>query len=136
MASDIKWLVDNRVIVITYTGTIKTDDVIKVTKIGTEWLENNANQTIHLVNDLSQTDGMATDFQRVGDILTVTRTIMSMDNMGMMAAFGSDNRMIKFLLSIVSQIGSIDYRMFETYEQCKHYLEHNNQPLLLPPKLM
>lgn len=132
MASKVYWVVENQVMLIKYAGTIATDDVIQAMQIGTEWLQR-TNNTVHVINDLTAVDNVAPSFQKVGDILNVTRTFMQMDNLGLTFAFGADNPMVKFLSNLVPQVSGINFRMFDTYAACREHLQHNVPDLVTLP---
>jgi|GEM_PF-2741674 len=134
MPSNVSWLIEDHIIILKYTGVITTDDAIRSTTTSIEWL-NNTDNTVHLINDLSEVDAVARNFQNVGEILKVSRGIMQMDNLGLMVSFGTDNQMIKFLSNVVVQVSRIDFRMFDTYDACRVYLQHNLPELSLPETL-
>jgi len=125
MASEVKWLVENHALILAYNGTVTTDDVLYTTRTGEDMIKQ-CNNTVHILNDLTQTDGLAPEMQKVGDILKVTRSFMSLDNMGMMVAYGTNNKIIKFLSNLVGQVGRIEFRMFDTYDEAVQFLIHND----------
>lgn len=133
MSNDIKWLVKDHIIIIEYIGTINTEDVIHTTQTSQQWLQSTSN-TVHIINNLTNTEGVSTDFQKVGTILGVTRDLMKMGNLGAQVAFGTENRMLKFLSSIVGQMGGSEFRMFDSYDLALAHITHNNPQLkeLLP----
>jgi len=128
MPSTIEWQVENRVILLTYTGKVSVEDVLYTTNTGIDWLEQTA-EKVHVVNDLTQMEGLTSDFQNVGKILSVTRDFMGMDNLGLMVAYGTDNRLVKFLSTVVGQMGGITFRMFGTRAEALTYLSHNDTSL-------
>ena len=125
MASEVKWLVENHALILAYNGTVTIDDVLYTTRTGEDMIKQ-CNNTVHILNDLTQTDGLAPEMQKVGDILKVTRSFMSLDNMGMMVAYGTNNKIIKFLSNLVGQVGRIEFRMFDTYDEAVQFLIHND----------
>ena len=133
MPSSVEWLIEDHIILIKYSGNIAIEDAIKTTTTSKEWLQSTSN-TVHLINDLSKTDGVSPDFQKVGKILSVTRDFMSMDNLGMMVGYGTENKLVKFLSTMVTQLGRSDFRIFDTYELALEHIMHNEPNLkeLLP----
>lgn len=128
MSSNIKWLIEDHIIMIEYTGTITTEDVIHTTQTSKQWLQSTSN-TVHIINNLTKTDGLSPEFQKVGTILSVTRDLLGMDNLGKMIAFGTENRLLRFLSSIVGQVGGTEFRMFDTYELALDHITHNDPQL-------
>lgn len=133
MPSSVKWLIKDHVIAIEYVGNIAIDDAIKSTSICKEWLQSTTNQ-VHLINDLTTMEGLSPEFQKVGQIFGVTRDFMSMDNLGMMVGYGTENKMVKFLTNMVGQLGKANFSMFDSYDLAIEHIMHNDPKLreLLP----
>lgn len=128
MPSSVKWLIRDHIIVIEYAGNIAIDDAVTATTTCKEWLQSTPN-TVHLINNLTETEGLSPEFQKVGQILGVTRDFMSMKNLGIMVGYGTENKMVKFLSNMVGQLGKANFRMFDTYDLAVEHIMHNDPKL-------
>ena len=56
---------------------------------------------------------------------------MSQPNLGAIVAFGTDNKLVKFLGSMVMQLNKNEWRVLPTYEDAIQHFTHN-YPALKP----
>lgn len=128
MGYEARWLVENKVMLQKYIGTLDTDSMMGMSEKSLSMLTS-AQHKIHAVADFTELKGIHPQFTRVPMLIKDSRAFMSHPNLGAIIGFGTDNKLIKFVGAMVTQIGKNEWRYFVTKEEAVKYLMHNYSDL-------
>lgn len=128
MTAQVSWLIENHVIETQHSGKFTTDDAIHFSQICTGHL-NNSDHLLHLLVDHTQTTGFSSEMQRLGDMMDYAKPFFTHSNLGIMVAYGFNNKLIKFMATVAAQLSSKEYRLFDTREEALNHLVFNDPSL-------
>jgi hypothetical protein len=124
MASQIRWLVDKRIIYMSTSGTVTMDDVRSCNLAIMEMLEVGT-PFIHVISD-------STDMQKneigLGDLVTMIKTVPSSPKMGW-SIYVSKNKLDRFFASVTMQLSKTRNREFDSVEKALAFLMENDDTL-------
>lgn len=115
MGCNVSWMIEGHVIEHKYIDTLIADDMVDVSRISLELLSS-VESTIHVIADLTDLTGMQPDLMNIGNLTKLSRAFMSHENLGSIILYGTDNRMIKFLTSILFQMSKKEWRVVDNQE--------------------
>lgn len=129
MSSEIKWYVENRVLLVTHHDTFTVDDAVFLTTESVKYLDE-CNYPLHFISDHRGTTGMGAELQRISELLKYARPFFTHTNLGMVVGYGFGNGFIKFLASMAGQLTSKDYHLVKTEDEAIQYIAHNDEYVL------
>ncbi len=107
MAYEAKWLIEGHVLLNRHVGEITSDDVINIIQESYVLVEN-SDHTFHLLVDLSEFTALGAGLGKIPDIIDKTNQLFKHPQLGITVASGTNNRMIKFLGSITTQMSNLE----------------------------
>lgn len=118
MVADIRWLVPQHVIHGKPTGKYTVEELTQASQEIVALLNASDKPLVHLLIDESQLDGMPISLSA----LTEAFTFLSHDRLGWMIIYGTDERLKKFISSMVTNITRVRHRRFDTREEALEFL--------------
>jgi len=123
MAHEVKWLIENHLILNTYSGTLEMTDFFGVAEKNIELMTSTQNR-IHIIADLTDLESVHPKLGHLSELVSITRTFMGQPNLGTLVAHGTDNKFIKFLGTMIMQLNKTEWRVFPTFEEVIRHLIH------------
>lgn len=128
MPIEITWLVEGRVLYDQITGSPSIDEFRAGGRRLGELMTREDGQLVHILLDISAMKRMPT---QIGGMSEASRPFMAHPNAGWIIAFGSSDRMVNLIGTIVSQIFRSRFRFFRSLEESLRFLQE--QDSTLPP---
>lgn len=128
MPIEITWLVEGRVLYDRITGSPALDEFRAGGRRLAELMLRDDELLVHILLDISAMKRMPT---QIGGMSEASRPFMVHPNAGWIIAFGSSDRMVNLIGTIVSQIFRSRFRFFRSLEEALRFLQE--QDSTLPP---
>jgi hypothetical protein len=123
MASEVTWLLEDRIVYVLNTGIGTAADVVTSTHDALILLENGRPPVHMIVNGQTERNDIS-----LGDLLTILRTSPASPNLGWFV-YVSESKMNRFFGSIGSQITGAQTKSYATLEEAIAFLQHVDQTL-------
>lgn len=130
MAHEVKWLIENKLLINKYIGTLEMNDFLSVSETNIKLMSETSDR-VHVMVDMTKFESIHTDMSRLPIIVQSSRNFMSQPNLGSIIAFGTDNKLVKFLGSMVMQLNKNEWRVLPNYQDAIQHFIHN-YPALKP----
>ena len=130
MAHEVKWIAGNRIILNRYIDTLDMDDLEAIIEKDIAMMTD-VTHPVYVIIDFTEMTGLHPDMNSIPKLMAMTRDLMSQPNLKTIVGYGSNNKMIKFLGSIVTQVGRMEWRFFNSYQETIKYLVHNDASLAM-----
>lgn len=118
MGFEIKWYLQKKIIHADIIGKVSIDDV----KLGSQTAIDMFNQSnaplVHVLANESNLESLPISLNAFSE----AATFMRHPQIGWLIMYGTDNRMSKFMSSMLSGIAKVRHRRFETLEQSLEFL--------------
>jgi len=118
MVADIRWLVPHHIIYGKPTGKPTVDELKQASQEIAKLLDESGKPLVHLLIDESDLDGMPISLST----LTEAFAFMGHDRLGWMIIYGTDERVKKFISSMVTNITRVRHRRFDTRQEALEFL--------------
>lgn len=115
MSYEAMWLIEGRVILHKHSGLLNLDDIGSIGSITVDMLSN-VDVKIHIVSDLTEVTGVHPNFNNVKELTKISRELMVHPNLGKFIPFGSDNKVLNFLGSVLFQISKKEWKWANDYD--------------------
>lgn len=124
MASQVKWLVEKRIIYMSTSGTVTMEDIRSCNRIIMDMIEIG----IPFVHVISNSTNMEKNTVGLGDLVTLIKTVPSSPKIGW-SLYVSKNKLDRFFASVTNQISKTRNREFDTLDKALAFLAENDDSL-------
>lgn len=128
MTVRIKWLVPGAIIFEKVEGTVLIDEADEFAQQVTTLINQSDRHLVHSMVDLSDLTTLPTNIKQIAQRVTPA---FKHPRMGWLVAYGQDNKLIHYIISIVTGIFKVRFRQFVTNEEAIEFLMSQDQTL--PP---
>lgn len=118
MVADIRWLVPQHIIHGKPAGKYTIEDLKLASQEITGLLDASDKPLVHLLIDESELDGMPVSLSALSDAFTFMRH----ERLGWMIIYGTDDRLKKFISSMMTNIARVRHRRFTTRLEAFEFL--------------
>ncbi len=118
MIADIRWLIPEHVIHGRPTGRYTVDDLKQGSQEITRLLNASDKPLVHLLIDESKLENMPISLS----VLTEAFSFMGHKRLGWMVIYGTDERVKKFISTMVANVTRVRHRRFATYLEALEFL--------------
>lgn len=126
MKIDTKWLVNQHVVSVEGSGQLSEDDVRECISLLSSMLDESEKTLVHIVINVSQVESIPVNMQLLTDL---SKPYLTHTRMGWLIMYGSQNKMIDYSSSIVSQIFKTRFRQVDTREDVISFLKYVDSSL-------
>lgn len=130
MAHEVKWLIENRLLLNKYVGVLGMDDLEGVSGKSIRMTEA-VTDKFYVLGDFSELTSVQPTLSGMPELIKLSKAFTSKPNLGTIVAYGTDNKMIKFLSSVIIQIAKKNWKFFNSGEEALNHLMHID-PSLAP----
>ncbi len=128
MTVRVKWLIPGALIFEKVEGTVKLEEADEFATQETTLINQSDRPLVHSMVDLSNLTTLPTNIKQIAQRVTPA---FKHPHMGWLIAYGHDNKLIKYVIAIVTGIFKVRYRLFDTVEEAIEFLMSQDQDL--PP---
>ena len=119
MGFENSWLVPGKVVYSRVIGKITLEELSNVSEMTIKMFEESDSPLIHLIIDESELDKLPVSIKSFSE----ASTLLKHPQMGWMIMYGTDDRMAKFMSTIITGIAKVRHRRFRTFEECLAFLK-------------
>lgn len=124
-----KWLLDNKVFLVTYQGIIEIDDLKQLTNDMVSMIDQSDSHLVHSLIDVRQIERYP---MNVVQIISSTRKLLTHPRYGWMIVFGNPDSAMGFILHTIAGAMRLRMRMFTTLVEAKDFLQSVDSSISLP----
>jgi len=128
MANEVTWIIENHLISNKYVGTLEMSDFLTVAEMNVALMAGISNP-IHVMADLTELDGIHSEFGHLPELVSISRKFMSQSNLGSIVAYGTDNKLVKFLGTMIMQLNKTQWHVSPNFDEAMRYLSHIDSSL-------
>jgi len=125
MTSEVKWYLEDQILTIQHTGIFNMEDAEYLIGECVTHL-NNATHQIHVIVNHSATESLSSDLHRVTKIKELALPFFGHENLGIIIAYGIENRLIRFFATMAGQLSKHEYHLVDTFEEAIRLIKHND----------
>lgn len=125
MAREVKWYLEDYILSVTHTGKFTADDATTIINECMVYF-NNAAYPIHVVVNHSETESLTSDLHKITKIRELALPFFTHPNLGMMIAYGIENRLIRFFATMAGQLSKREYRLVDTLDDAIEIIQRND----------
>ena len=127
-----EWLIEKRLVQVHFIGELSIHDIVEALETSAHFVDAGDPPSVHFLHDWTQLDKFPTNILQI--MRSVNVRLAHPDRVGWMVAYGSDNRLMRYVSQTVLQIMRIKFRTFSTREDALAYLCHMDATLpQIPP---
>ncbi len=119
MAYQMKWYVDQQVILARYWGDQTEEDVLTSLNQAAEMISGSPHSLVHIVNDVSEMEKPIPFLK----MLNIVRKQELPAQMGWLMTVGERNAIVKFVTGGVSSVAGMRVRSMDTFEEAIDFLK-------------
>ncbi len=121
-----QWLIENRVFYNEYNGDVSADDLRRMATANLKYLESSDAPLVHCFVNAENLSKMPVNLTALRDSTLPT---LQHPRMGWVIAYGTNNPLLSFLGSTVTQLFQTRYRLFDSYERAVEFLQSVDETL-------
>ena len=118
MGIEMQWYVPQKIVHGDIIGDISLEDIQNSSRELQEMFAQSDSPLVHVLSNESQVGSLPISL----NMLSEAADFMRHPQMGWMITYGTDNRMAKFMLSMISGIARVRHRRFATLEESLEFL--------------
>lgn len=125
VAREVKWYIENRILTVTHSGVFTANDAVDLIAECMTYFEG-ANHPIHVIVNHSETESLTADLHHITKIRELATPFFTHPNLGMMIAYGIENRLIRFFATMAGQLSKHEYRLVDTFDEAIEIIKRND----------
>lgn len=128
MPIDVRWLIEDAVILEYFSGEVDMDEVVPLIHQVGQMVEQSDRVLVHTLIDMTTMTKVPTDLQR---LVKETNDVLKNPRSGWIVIYGQENKLLNFFTSVITGVFKTRYRMVPTLEDALELLQQ--QDSALPP---
>src|SRR5688572_20135664 len=127
MSADVRWYLENRVIAVRLYGEVRAEEIEWIAQEMTRLIEHSSYTLVHALIDVQNITRVP---QNVGVVSRASSTIAGNKRLGWAVHYGTDNFLLKFLSTMVSQIFKVRFRLVASKALAIQFLQDQDVSLV------
>jgi hypothetical protein len=127
MSADVRWYLENRVIAVRLYGEVRAEEIEWIAQEMTRLIEHSNYTLVHALIDVQNITRVP---QNVGVVSRASSTIAGNKRLGWAVHYGTDNFLLKFLSTMVSQIFKVRFRLVASKALAIQFLQDQDVSLV------
>ena len=128
MPIEVSWFVPGRVVLARGYGIVTRDENTESDRLVMQYIDRGT-PPVHVIIDVTPVDDFP--MYTAQEEIQKSREFLKHQQLGWGILCGTSNPVVRFLVSIVTRISRVNFRMFENYDEALQFLKEHDQSINL-----